>query len=591
MKEDAFRSIEELQLENNKLKNTVKEQQERLNDILSSVNEVIWSRRVEDFSLCYINDACENIFGYTAEELLKDGGIFFDHIHPDDKQALDEQIKNMIYNGYGALEYRIFHKDGSIKYIYSQSTIKRDAEGNPVIFNGTSIDVTRLHEFENDLRKKVKDIESIFESITDSFIALDKNFNFTYINKEAERLYKCKRDDLIGKNIWDMFPKGLELKFYPSLTRALKEQVSVHFEEYSPSIDTWLSANVYPTPDGLAVYFKDISERKKLQDKILNNEKSLRAIINNTKDIIWSMDTNMNIISANQAYYDRVALLTANKPYDELTTNDFEKERVEKWTGYFSKALSGKTFKVVEEDTVDGDTVFEEISFNPIYDKDNIIVGVSCFSRDVSAERILHDKILKNEQNLLATINNTNDSIWSVDKDLKVILINQASKDFVYKMTGIIAEPGHYALWKGFPEVFLTERKKHYERALAGEVFKVINDLNWDENKPCYETSFCPIRDAKGNVVGVSCVARDISEHLKQIKKIQEQNNKLTEIAWIQSHKVRGPVANILGLTHILNIQDPTDPSNKEVLETIQLAAQNLDNVIHEVVGKAKDAD
>jgi len=134
--------IEILQNENIELKEMLRQQQERLDDILSSVNEVIWSRRVEDFSLASVNNACYKIFGYTAEEMLDNGGVLFDHIYPDDKPMLAEQIKRTIHKGYGELRYRIIHKNGSIKYIYSNATLKRDSTGRPVIFNGSSIDVS-----------------------------------------------------------------------------------------------------------------------------------------------------------------------------------------------------------------------------------------------------------------------------------------------------------------------------------------------------------------------------------------------------------------------------------------------------------------
>jgi PAS domain S-box-containing protein len=323
------------------------------------------------------------------------------------------------------------------------------------------MDITSLRKTEQRLLEMNREMEHIFESINDSFIALDHDFNFTYINREAERVYNVKREDLLHRNIWVCYPKGKELKFYEQLNHAMTQQVSVHFEEYSPTADLWVSVNAYPTQNGLAIYFSDVTEQRKLQDQIINEEQKLRAIINNTRDIIWSMDRNMQVISANQAYYDRVAQMTNNKPYETLTADDFEAARYARWRAYFDRAFSGETFYVVEQEEQDGEVFFEEISFNPIYDKDNYIFGVSCFSRN-------------------------------------------------------------------------------------------------------------------------------ITEQHRQMERIQKQNERLTEIAWLQSHQVRGPVATILGLIPLFNYEDPADKGNIEILDMIRTTAHQLDQNIKEVVNKAR---
>lgn len=432
----------------------------RLTGILSSISEIVWSRRADDNSLLYINKACETIYGYTREELMA-MPYKLSHIHPDDVPHMKSEIERTIRTGRGEMEYRVFHKDGTMRYLYGNGILCKGRNGEPDIINGVSMDITRLREAELKLKQVNQEMEHIFESINDSFIALDHDFKFTYINKEAERVYNCKREELLYKNIWDFFPKARNLKFFPELTHAMQHQVSVHFEEFSPTADIWVSVNAYPTQSGLAVYFSDVTEQRRLQEKIINDEQKLRAIINNTKDIIWSMDRNMQIISANQAYYDRIAYMTANKPYDTLTTDDFDIKRVEEWRSYIERAFQGETFSVIIQDEVKGEKVFEDISFNPIYDKEHVVFGVSCFSRN-------------------------------------------------------------------------------------------------------------------------------ITEQQKQLERIQQQNEKLSEIAWLQSHQVRGPVATILGLVPLFNYKNPADPDNLEILEMIQATAQQLDQNIKEVVNKTR---
>jgi len=102
----------------------------------------------------------------------------------------------------------------------------------------------------------------ILESITDAFFALDREWKFTYLNDQAERLLGRTRDTLLGKMIWEEFPDSVGSDFYREYHRALSENSAVKFETYSDSLQTWREVRAYPSAEGLSVYFHDISDRK-----------------------------------------------------------------------------------------------------------------------------------------------------------------------------------------------------------------------------------------------------------------------------------------------------------------------------------------
>jgi len=91
-----------------------------------------------------------------------------------------------------------------------------------------------------------------------------------------------------------------------------------------------------------------------------------------------------------------------------------------------------------------------------------------------------------------------------------------------------------------------------------------------------------------GSIVAVKGTIQDVTEQRLYIQKIQTQNQRLKEIAWIQSHKVRAPVASILGLVQLFNKQQPEDPINIEVLQGVTEAANTLDAVIKEINAKTE---
>ncbi|HBY98466.1 MAG TPA: hypothetical protein DEP84_31745, partial [Chloroflexi bacterium] len=111
------------------------------------------------------------------------------------------------------------------------------------------------------LQKSNQEIITIFESITDAFFALDCEWRFVYVNREAERLLGKTETQIGAKNVWDEFPEAVGSSFQREYQRAMAEQVEVEFEAFYPPLDTWFEVHAYPSEVGLSVYFRDITGR------------------------------------------------------------------------------------------------------------------------------------------------------------------------------------------------------------------------------------------------------------------------------------------------------------------------------------------
>ena len=107
--------------------------------------------------------------------------------------------------------------------------------------------------------------ERILESITEAFYTVDREWRFTYVNKEAENLLCRSRGELLGKVIWKEFEQAAGTIFNHEYHRALQENTTVKFETFYTPLDRWFEVHAYPSDEGLAVYFNDISGRKKAE--------------------------------------------------------------------------------------------------------------------------------------------------------------------------------------------------------------------------------------------------------------------------------------------------------------------------------------
>ncbi len=106
-------------------------------------------------------------------------------------------------------------------------------------------------------------IVEVLERISDAFYAVDRDWRFTYVNRRAEELWGRSQEELLGKSIWQEFPQAVGSEYYQQINRAMEEGVTTEFETAAPVSGTWIAGRAYPSPEGLSVYFQDITERKR----------------------------------------------------------------------------------------------------------------------------------------------------------------------------------------------------------------------------------------------------------------------------------------------------------------------------------------
>ncbi|HYR86862.1 MAG TPA: response regulator, partial [Terriglobia bacterium] len=130
-----------------------------------------------------------------------------------------------------------------------------------------------LRNSRKELEKSSEQITSILESIRDGFIALDRDWRCLYINHVAITLSRSPREQLIGKNLSGWFAKNLSSPAFAQLERGMRERTGVHFEEYYAPFDSWFEVDASPTGDGLAVFVRDVTERKRFSERLQQTQR------------------------------------------------------------------------------------------------------------------------------------------------------------------------------------------------------------------------------------------------------------------------------------------------------------------------------
>jgi PAS domain S-box-containing protein len=203
-------------------------------------------------------------------------------------------------------------------------------------------------------------------------------------------------------------------------------------------------------------------------------------------------------------------------------------------------------------------------------------------------EEVNNSQYMANEQNLRILINNMDDPIWLVDVNCMVVECNRSFGKWVAHFIGKELKQGDHVLDGGNNKIYSEKFEMCYLLALKGRVFSTVEDMIVDGVARYTSVSFNPVFE-NDIVIAVSCFARDITEHRKHLLKIEEQNTALREIAFIESHRVRGPVATLLGLEQLFNHSDYTDPINAYIIKGISVTTNKLDTIIREVVRKSNE--
>ncbi|MFZ5652478.1 MAG: GAF domain-containing protein [Bacillota bacterium] len=152
------------------------------------------------------------------------------------------------------------------------------------------LEIALREKAEEEIKKSHQEIYSILESITDAFFAVDQSWRFICVNSEAERLWGMKREDLIGRDLWEIFPEAVGTIFHKEYHRAMSQRAAVHFEGFSPVLKRWIDVHAYPFREGLSIYFRDITDRKRNELDLKMQNKRLEILCGTANHLLLSDD-------------------------------------------------------------------------------------------------------------------------------------------------------------------------------------------------------------------------------------------------------------------------------------------------------------
>ncbi|MEO9966291.1 MAG: PAS domain-containing sensor histidine kinase [Reichenbachiella sp.] len=314
-------------------------------------------------------------------------------------------------------------------------------------------------------------------------------------------------------------------------------------------------------------------------------QKDLLAQLEHTNDRLWSFDPDLNCTFTNtnmsEDFYHAFGIRLA--PGVCVLQNVPEPLRTF-WNERYQRALAGEKFGLVEHFEIEGVPEYVEVSFNPVIE-DDMVTGVACSSKDISKTKRAEIQLKQSEANLYAQIENTSDSIWSVNRKYEMVTMNSVfQKEFSQAFRCDLKIKDRIISY--LPRSLKTVWRGRYDRALSGERFEVVDKFEYDDKARYVEISYNPVQ-IEGKIVGVTCFTRDITA-LKtselELKKAVDTRDKFFSII---AHDLRGPIANIHQLAQVLKLNESEMKKNNEALEMLANSAGSVHKLLENLLNWA----
>jgi PAS domain S-box-containing protein len=177
------------------------------------------------------------IFGVAP----RDGGLTATEwgrfVHPDDRERMNAHLTRALAGTEAPnADYRILTADGSTRWLSYVGELRNTPAGDRML--GTVVDITERKRLESQLRHHATELEHILESIGEGFVVLNREFRYVYVNRAAERMLSHAREELLGRPLWEVFPRGIA-GWAEQLESAMATGAIGHMDVHVPDWNRW----------------------------------------------------------------------------------------------------------------------------------------------------------------------------------------------------------------------------------------------------------------------------------------------------------------------------------------------------------------
>ena len=263
-----------------------------------------------------------------------------------------------------------------------------------------------LHQAEDAATERRHGSMAILDAMTEGVFTLDRQWRFSYVNPEAHRILRQEPGTLIGAVIWERFPGSDESEFGEHYRRTMAERVTSQFTAFYPGLEGWYEVTSYPAPEGISVYFRDVTarelaqhDRERMALESAQQRRLYETALNNTPDFVYIFGTDHRAIYANEALLKVWGVEDVRgKTWMDLGYEQWHADMHDRELAQVIETRAPIRGEIPFTGT-NGRRVYDYI-FAPVLDADGEVVAVAGTTRDVTARQAAEQIIREHAERL-----------------------------------------------------------------------------------------------------------------------------------------------------------------------------------------------
>ncbi len=443
--------LTEYRIRQNDVEVILRENEERTLAISQSSQDAIVMINSTDL-ITHWNPAAEELFGYKRDEVM--GQKLHDLIVPQDiRDKAKDGMQHFAKSGEGMAidkvhEFDALHKGGMLIPVeLAVSSFQFKGEWYAV---GSMRDMTRRKEVDVQLRESEATSRALMNAPTDSAVLIEPNGTIVAINKIAAQRLNGSIEELIGKNLYKVFPSEVANTRRDFIKRVISTGQSHRFED-SRAERRYLT-NLYPvknddgTVEKIAIFARDVTEQKQAESALINSEQRFRDVSVAVGEFIWETDAK-GVFRYMTEDVQLVLGYTAEEilgtsPFDYLPEED--EDDFARWQEDIYRHQTPFTNIELRNVTKDGRVIWLQINGVPYYNEHDVFMGFRGAAMNISDRKATEEAIKASERKLRALAESAYDAIIMVDTNGYVSFWNDAAENlFGYLEGEALGRPVH----------------------------------------------------------------------------------------------------------------------------------------------------
>jgi PAS domain S-box-containing protein len=411
---------------------------------------------------------------------------------------------------------------------YGVPEIGPDGDVETVLTISRDVTERRLAERDRDRAAQM------LESISDAFYGVDTEWRFRYVNAQAERYFGRRRDELLGRVLWEEIPSELGTVFEEHYRAAMRDREAAHFEALSPFSSTWVEVHAYPSPDGLSIHFRDVSARRSAEEALRESQMRLSAsearfqsFMDNSPAAAWITDSDGRVLYLSATYY-RMFKLPTDDPIGRSPAELYPEPLARQYLENIRRvAETGEVIEAIEDSVrADGTTGSFFVYKFPLPGAEGLVGGVAV---DIT-ERLRAEEALRDSEERLQTLaDSVSQLVWMADPDGYIFWYNLRW----YEYTGTSPEDMAGWGWRSVhdPEVLPQVVERWSESLRTGTPFEMEFPLRrGDGVYRWFLTRATPLRNERNEVVRWFGTNTDIDDLKRAREELAANEERLRRI-------------------------------------------------------------